>query len=322
MKNKTIALITAVSITVAALLLTAGLSLLNGAAINEAPIPETDSFPAVPNDEGPVTDDEIFIDGAPEADEPIEDSPVIEDTEKTEEPELPSAEEGPFPDDEIFVDPAPDAEDYVPAVDANGNPIFPPSEECKEILVEGNSLPCYRYDVVVQIYEHATGKLLGQVTVRDDQAWEDINQLHLDIYKNGHRVYDPDDKDAVPVAIPNGKYRIEVYGIWYADSSGCGSLFFAYTYGDNEFIEMWKHGILYTGCAEFIAYTDALIADEIAAIEAGTNTVPTLEEDVTYICGFSGEMVSRTAFKWNGDYHKVHEASRGTPRFPYIETEE
>ena len=325
MKNKTLALLTAALITVAVLTLTVCLSLLNSSAVNSESIPlesfaesaidpsidldsDEDKLPEI--DEGPFPDSDIFIDGATPNDdnEPTDDEPIVDESIPDE-----PATDGPDNDEEIFV----------PEIGALGNPVFKPTEEWDgSELINGHSAPTYIDDVVIAIYEHATGKLVGQVTIRDDSAWETVNEMHLDIYKKGNCIYDPDEIDSVPISIPNGKYRIEVYGIWYADDGGCGSLFFAYTYGNNEMIEMWKHGVLYSGCENFIAYTDSLIADEIAAIEAGTNTIPKPEEAVTYICGFSGEKVNLTSFKWNGDYHKVHESSRGTPRFPYLETNE
>lgn len=323
MKNKTLALITAALITAAALVLTAGLSLLSGSAINGETLLE--SFAESIADDGVIgdgvqievntedvndvlinndVDEEIYVDANPEPEEnaPVEDDTVVEDE--------PAVEDEPVTEDEPFV----------PGTDAYGNPIFAPSVEWKGgELAEDHSAPYFIDDVVVQIYEHATGKLVSQKIFLDDQIWEDINQLHLDIYQKGNHVYDPSDKDAVPIAIPNGKYRVEVYAIWYANNSGCGSLFFAYTYGTNELIEMWKNGDIYSGTQDFIAYVDALIADEMALVEAGNGNVPALEDDVTYICGFGAEKVSWTAFKWTGDYHKTFKANRGTERFPYIE---
>ena len=324
MKSKTLALITASIVTAAALILTVGLSLLNSSAVGEEIVPTESmaesaidiTIPTDPeeeklpeHDEGPFPDEDIYVDEeVPVYDEPVTDEPTVDEPET----DVPAVDES-VTDEEIFV----------PEIGPLGNPVFKTTEEWNgEISCEGHSAPCYIKDVVIAIYEHATGKLVSQVTIRDDSAWETVNQLHLDIYSKGNCIYDPDDKDSVPIAIPNGKYRIEVYGIWYADDGGCGSLFFAYTYGTDEMIEMWKHGILYSGCEDFIAYTDSLIADEIAAIEAGTNTVPKAEEAITYICGFSDEMVNWNSFKWNGDYHKIYESGRGTPRFPYLETEE
>ncbi|MBR6783114.1 MAG: hypothetical protein IKM32_00320 [Clostridia bacterium] len=312
MKSKTLALITAALITAAALALTASLSLLDSSAIDdpfEESLAENGSIGSI---ETPVVEDAPIT----------EDEPVVEDT--------PAVEDEPVVDDEPVIDDEPIVED-APAVDEApkfpigplGNPVFPASPEYDgSEIVEGHSAPCYIDDVVVAIYEHATGELVGQVTFRDDQVWRDVEELHRGVYTLGNCVYNSNDKDAVPIAIPNGKYRVEVYAIWWADDGGCGTLFFAYTYGTNELLEMWKCGTLYSGGHEFIAYIDALIADEMAAIEAGTNTVPALEETVTYICGFGAEKVSFSAFEWTGDFHKTFESMRGTPRFPYLETEE
>ena len=327
MRNKTLTLITAILITSAVLILTISLSLLNSSAIDgengffsslftSEDVEEAASEPNVPAepDEGPVTDEEIFVDPnaptEPEVEDPTLDVPEVNE---------PAIEDETATEDDTIIE-----EDtvFVPEIGPLGNPVFPATEEWDgSEVVEGHSAPTYIDDVVIAIYEHATGKRVGQVTIRDDEAWKTVNQLHLDIYEKGNCIYDPSEIDSVPVCIPNGKYRIEVYAIWWADDGGCGSLFFAYTYGDNEMIEMWKHGIVYSGAEEFIAYTDSLIADEMAAIEAGTNVVPSPEEAITYICGFGADMPTRHSFRWTGDYHATFESSRGTPRFPYLEIE-
>ena len=306
MKNKTLALITAALITAAALVLTASLSLLNSSANEDSLAVSTAESGSIGLDsfeqneeltENKTAEDEI-VEGEITEDETVE-GEIIEDE---------TVEEKPV---------------YVPEIGPLGNPVFPASPEYDgSEIVEGHSAPTYIDDVVVAIYEHATGELVGYETFRDDQIWKDVEELHRGVYTLGDCVYDNNDKDAVPICIPNGKYRVEVYAIWWADDGGCGTLFFAYTYGTNELLEMWKCGTLYSGGHEFIAYIDALIADEMAAIEAGTNTVPALEETVTYICGFGANMISRSAFEWTGDFHKTFETMRGTPRFPYLATEE
>ena len=318
MKSKTLAIITAALITAAALVLTVSLSLLNGAAIDISDALVSAADPAL--DDGIAdddvafevnTEDEINVEINNDVDEEIfvtpEDQPIVDE---------PIVDE-PIVDEPTVDEPTVDE----PAVDL-GNPVFAPSTEWKGgELTEGHCAPYFIYDVVVQVYEHATGKLVSQTIYYDDQVWEDINQLHLDVYQQGNLVYEPDDKDAVPVGIPNGKYRVEVYAIWYADNGGCGSLFFAYTYGTNELMEVWKHGQLHSGAQDFIAYVDALIADEMALVEAGQGNIPAPTDDVTYICGFGADKVSLTAFNWNGDYHKIFESGRGVARFPYLETE-
>lgn len=324
MKSKTLALITAALITAAALVLTASLSLLNSSAIDE---PVTDIESAIVSaadgamDDG-IADDDVELEVNTEDENDVEiNNDVDEEIYVT--PEAQPVIDEPAIDEPVVDEPAIEEDPVIeePSVDL-GNPIFAPSVEWKGgELTEGHCAPYFIYDVVVQVYEHATGKLVSQTTYLDDQVWEDINQLHLDVYQKGNSVYDPSDKDAVPVGIPNGKYRVEVYAIWYADNGGCGSLFFAYTYGTNELLEMWKHGQLRSGGQDFIAYVDALIADEMALVEAGQGNIPAHEDDVTYICGFGADKVSFTAFNWNGDYHKIFESGRGVARFPYLETE-
>lgn len=313
MKSKTLAIITAALITAAALVLTVSLSLLNGAAIDISDALVSAADPAL--DDGIADDDVAF-------EVNTEDEINVEINNDVDEEIFVTPEDQPIVDEPIVDEPTVD-ENTVdePAVDL-GNPVFAPSTEWKGgELTEGHCAPYFIYDVVVQVYEHATGKLISQTIYMDDQVWEDINQLHLDVYQQGNLVYEPDDKDAVPVGIPNGKYRVEVYAIWYADNGGCGSLFFAYTYGTNELMEVWKHGQLHSGAQDFIAYVDALIADEMALVEAGQGNIPAPTDDVTYICGFGADKVSLTAFNWNGDYHKIFEPGRGVARFPYLETE-
>ncbi|MBQ5838298.1 MAG: hypothetical protein IIW39_06445, partial [Clostridia bacterium] len=219
MKSKTLALITAALITAAALILTLSLSLLSGAAIDS---PEVDIDEAIVSAAEPVTDNGIADDDV-EIEVNVEDTNdvqinndvdeeiyvVPENKEATDEPVV----DEPTVDEPVIDEPVtdePEIED-VPVIEEPstdlGNPVFAPSIEWKGgEFIEGHSAPYFIYDVVVQVYEHATGKLVSQTVYMDDQIWEDINQLHLDVYQQGNLVYDPGDKDAVPVGIPNGKY--------------------------------------------------------------------------------------------------------------------
>lgn len=277
MKNKTLILITASIITVTAIILTAGLSLLHGSAIENEPTPEIQS-------------------GTPIS-EPLE---VIDPTEK---PEA-------APDDEI------------PVQEENEEEQVELVKTCKD---ENCDYPYhFRYDVVVAIYEHATGKLVSQKIYTEDQIWDDINLLHQGVYTRGECIYDPAGKYAsneTPVYLDKAKYRVEVFAIWFADEYGSGELAFAYSYGaDSDVMEMWASGILYTGGDLFIEYVDNLIADQMAELEAGKTVAPAAEDEITSIIGF--DIVKIPVFPysqsvWTGDFFEPF--GRKTERFPYIE---
>lgn len=276
MKSRTLVMITAAIITTAAIILTAGLSLLHGSAFNQA------------------TADEIPI---PTLDEAITDTATSATTDEVLDVVQPSA-----------------PEEETPATEEE------PEEE--KPLVKPADINM-KNDVFIQIYEHETGKLVGQLEFTDDEVYKTIEENHLKIYgfydcNFAECIYDPQGDNGFsdePICLPYGKYRIEIFAIWCADNNGVGCLPFAYTYGDTDIVEMFPDGMLYSGCEEFISYVDSLIADEIAAIEAGTVEAPTREEDITYIVGY-GKYWNGTSFNWTGDFHGRYQ--RGTPRFPYL----
>ncbi len=182
----------------------------------------------------------------------------------------------------------------------------------------------FRYDVVVAIYEHSTGELVSQKIYTEDQLWYDINDLHIGVYERGECIYDPDGKYAqkdTPLYIENTKYRVEVFAIWFGDEYGSGELAFAYSYGaDNDYIEMWGSGVLYTGGELFTDYVDNLISDQIAELESGNAVAPTGKDVITSIIGFDIIQIPVFPYSqsvWTGDYYET--VGREIPRFPYIE---
>ena len=331
MKNKALTIITASLITASVIALSLSLALIGNAEIEDNGIVIEDAADLTVDEDYGIADDDVALEVAPnegendvavndDVDEEIQVEPaddVIEDAE--------TENDGAVEDnvaENVPENSKPEPDYGMPVqigTDEYGNPIFTPSAEWDGVSLSDNKYaPCFINDVIIQVYEHATGKLVSQTVYYNDEVWETINELHREVLTLGERVSDPQTPESVPVSIPNGKYRIEVYGIWWADNGGCGNLFFAYTYGTNELIEMWRNSVLYSGGYNFIAYVDSLIADEMAKVEVGNGNVPAPEQDITYICGFSGEKVSMSAFKWNGDYHKIYEETRNTERFPYI----
>ena len=134
MKNKTLALMTAIIISSAVLILTVSLSLLNSSAVEggflssmiesfgDSEADETNETQPAEPDEGPFTDEDIFVSEGegddtviedetldqPVVNEPaIEDEPVIEDAPAIEEDNAP----------------------FVPEIGPLGNPVFPATEE-------------------------------------------------------------------------------------------------------------------------------------------------------------------------------------------------
>ena len=279
MKNKSLILITASLIIVAAILLTAGLSLLHGSAFE-------------------ATEDEVAIDEVIEnvADESVGEVLATEDEEKLPENDMPSTEDEP---------------EVIPEVIPENKPLVKPENIS------------YENDVIIQIYEHETGKLVGQVEYTEDEVYEAIQQEHAEIFgffgcDFATCIYDPTEQIGQaedPICLPYGKYRIEVYAVWYADNNGAGILQFAYTYGDRDILEWFADGLLFSGCEDFIDMVDSLIAVEMDKIESGNPEIPTREEDITVILGF-GKNWNGTSWNWTGDRNAIFD--RGTPRFPYI----
>ena len=281
MKNKTLAIITASIITAAALILTASLSLLNGAAI--------DISDALVSTADPVIDNGI-------ADDNVEIEVNVEDT------------------DDVEIDNDVDEEIYV---------------ETEEVVTVENEAPAYEYPVfdyvegdarnvyvgggehvdkgvVIDVYSHKTGKLVGQLAFTSQEITSYISSLKREEFKPENELWIEEKVSCVP--LPEGDYRIEVYaGTW-----------FSYTYGTSGIFELTQCTLTFSGGEKLTGYIDFLIADLIADIEAGNVEAPNPEMAVSKLeyAGIEGY--------WEGYYNEVCDmyipgAGRWCERFPYIQ---
>ncbi len=169
----------------------------------------------------------------------------------------------------------------------------------------------YFKDIIIDIYEHSTGKLVGRVTVLDDEVYEFSEKLFDETFDWTRQCFDVDDTDATPVTLPEGKYRIEVYSVKAVVSYGHlngiqGCFAMSHTYGSEDAIwEFTQTGLTFYGCEEYIAFIDGIISEEIANIEAGNGNIP--DESMSKMTRFEDE---------DGYWEKVE---RYTERFPYLQ---
>ena len=296
MKNKTLALITAALITAAALILTASLSLLDSSA---------DTISAV------VSSAEGGYNAAePEEDANGENYPVIEEGPLTDipayDPETaaPEAENAPLEEEAPVVD-APIENAPVETAPAYEYPVFD--------YVEGDARNVYicggehvDKGVVIDVYSHKTGKLVGQLAFTSQEITSYISSLMREEFKPENELWIEEKVSCV--ALPEGDYRIEVYaGTW-----------FSYTYGTSGIFELTQCTLTFSGGEKLTGYIDFLIADLIADIEAGNVVSPDPEMAVSKLiyAGIEGY--------WEGYYNEVCNmyipgAGRWCERFPYIE---
>ena len=277
MKNKSLAIITASIITASALILTAGLSLLNSAAIDEtlpesgAPIESVVETPEIPED---VSDVEVDVEADVEAD--------------TDEVILPDTEEEVENEESVSV--YPDFE-Y-----AEG--------DAKTVYVDGDDVS---NGVVIDVYSHKTGKLVGQLAFTSADISAYISSLMRIEFKPENELWIGED---VCQPLPEGDYRIEVYaGTW-----------FSYTYGKSGIFELTQCTLTFAGGEALTGYIDYLIADYIAELEAGNVEAPAAEDAVSKLLygGLEGY--------WEGYFNEVCQmyipaAGRHCDRFPYLENE-
>ncbi len=310
MKSKTLALITAALITASALILTAGLSLLNTSAIDESLAESTadnGSFGAE-IDEGaadenyPVIEDDP-IEGAPTDEIPAYDPPAVEeDGFEEEEPEAfpPITENYPVIEDDP-IEGAPT--DEIPAYPAYEYTVGDP----RNVYVGGGEGDVdVSKGVVIDVYSHKTGKLVGQLAFTSEEITSYISSLMRDEFKPENELWI--EQEISCVALPEGDYRIEVYaGTW-----------FSYTYGTSGIFELTQCTLTFSGGEKLTGYIDFLIADLIADIEAGNVEAPAPEMAVSKLeyGGLEGY--------WEGYYNEVCDmyipgAGRWCERFPYIE---
>ncbi len=269
MKNKTLVMVSAAIITTAAIGLTAGLSLLHSSAIENEPTPAEASVP---------------VSNVGESDVLKTENEKVQVTDKN---------QGQMDNESLL-------EHNGQFVDDPGNYGLP----IEEVI--------YSKDIIIDIYEHSTGKLVGRVTVLDDDVYAAGEKLFDEVFDWTQECFDVNDPNATPVTLPQGKYRVEVYSLKRAvsyggESVGINSLFsMAYTYGSEENIwEFNQIGLPFYGCEAYVDFIDNLIADEIAAIEAGTASP------------ISGQSMAQFA-RWDDEDGYWEKVDRYTERFPYL----
>ena len=305
MKSKTLAIITATLITAAALILTASLSLLNGAAIDIS-----DAFVSTAE---PVIDNGI-------ADDNVEIEVEVEDTNDTEiDNDV---------DEEIYVETEEDVtvENEAP-VEYLDTTL--PALDTLEVVATSDELgtdsPGFEYvlrkDIVIDVFEHKTGKFVGQVWLTEDELYDEFCRTFDADFDYTAGLFDPNNPDDVPVYIPEATYRVEFYWVnrLTASASGCiGSLAFSYGVEDNEIYEFTQTGYSLANGETVIAYMESLVAEKIAQLENGVNDDLTVDQSFAYIIGFDGENSC-----WNGTTLSTGEFLPGAPRyaerFPYIQ---
>lgn len=297
MKNRTLVTITAALITTAAILLTAGLSLLHGSAFNEATI-----------DEAPV----------PTVDEPV--NVPADDT------SIPATEDEVQENTEVIIPVNPPAVDEIETPEIS-EPIYshPDFEytlgDARDFHYCGCDKDCYGGGncshsdlidgVVIDIYSHKTGALVGQMAIESDEIRAYTSKLFNAAFDPWAQTFEPDSGDEA-VNLPEGDYRIEVYGgAWWS-----------YTYGVHGIYELTQCTLTFYGNEELTSYIDYLIADYIAEIEAGNVEAPEAEMAVSKLQfggleGYwYGEWIEGNAYEPGYWYEG---AGRWTERFPYIE---
>ncbi len=157
--------------------------------------------------------------------------------------------------------------------------------------------------VLVDVYEHATGKLVGRIDISSTDNYQAICET-VDKHFDPSKELDPDvlGKDAV---LPEAKYRIEIYAFSKGEYGGySGGLFVAYSYengGVGDVFELVQIGLAFGGAEEMIKALDALIADGMAEIEAGNGVIPEK----------AGCDISSCTSYWESQ-------GRYSERFPYI----
>ena len=316
MKNRTLALITAAIITAAALILTASLSLLTSSADSESSVvsiaeggfeaaePEAnevigENYPVI--EEGPLTDIPAYDPetAAPEADN------------------APLDEETVTPEDALIDGETVYADTTLPALDTLE--VVATSDEL------GTDSPGFEYvlrkDIVIDVFEHKTGKLVGQVWLTEDELYDEFCRTFDADFDYTAGLFDPNDPDDVPVYIPEATYRVEFHWVnrLTATASGCsGSLAFSYGVEDNEIYEFTQTGYSLANGETVIAFMESLVAEKIAQLENGVIDDLAAEDSFAHIIGFDGENSC-----WNGTTLSTGEFLPGAPRyaerFPYIE---
>ncbi len=284
MKKQTLMLMTAIIITVAVLALTAGMTLLHISAVGESPLEDRTSVPEVVQEDTAADD---------QSDSAADTSDVCEET----------------PEEEVPEEEAPEADISASQEDSAPNGFEYPEYEyvagdAREVYVGGGE--DVSKGVVIDVYSHQTGKLVGQLAFRSQEIVAYISSLVRETFDPAKELWI--DRDAeVCQNLPMGDYRIEVYaGTW-----------FSYTYGNGDMFELTQCTLTFAGGEKLNGYIDYLIADLIAGIESGEVAPPAPEMAVSKLLyrGLEGY--------WEGYYveeinHYVPAAGRFNERFPYV----
>ena len=283
MKSKTLALITLSLITVAALVLTAGLSLLHGSATEDIVIPDGVQMPESSVTGSAVSDSASEPENATDGEQSDVISDVIAD---------------------ISPDVSTDVENNTTSeIEPNVYPEYAYTEcDVNTAYIDGSDRG---YGVVIDIYSHKTGELVGQLSFVSEEICNYIGELKTEEFDPANELWIDRDKACVP--LPKGDYRIEVYaGTW-----------FAYTYGNGDMFELTQCTLTFAGGEKLNGYIDFLISDLIADIEAGNVPAPDPQNAVSKLLygGLEGY--------WNGYYCEaidryIPAAGRFCERFPYI----
>ncbi len=306
MKSKTLAIITATLITVAALILTASLSLLNGAAIDisDALVSAAESV----SDNG-IADDDVEIEVN------IEDTNDVEIDNDVDEEIYVETEEAPV-ENETVENETPVADTRLPALDT--------LEVVKEVDENGGYVWEYVLwkDIVIDVFEHSTGKLVGQVWIDEDEIYSEFCKIFNEDFDYTAELFDPNDPEDVPVFLPEAKYRVEFHWVerLTANASGSvGAIAFSYGVENNEIFEFVQTGYPLGNGETVIAYMEALVAEKIAQLESGINDSLNADDSFATVIGMDGEDGYWDG--WTDPYtgERYPGVDRYTERFPYIQ---
>ena len=277
MKNRTLALITAAIIAAAAITLTASLSFLNSSAENYA--------------------------------ESIEQSTESLSFEASK----PTNETDETPDDTT--------ESIPEEIQSEKDYGFPNLENMETVKVVEDDYVTWEYvawhDIVIDVFDNYTGNLVGQVYLTDDELYDQFCKIFEQDFDYTAELFNPNDPEAVPIYLPEAKYRVEFYWLerLTSNGSGCiGSLAFSYGIEENEIYEFTQTGYPLGNGEAVVAFMESLIADEIAKIEAGNANLFTSNDEMAEIIGFK-QCWNGTTLP-NGEF--IEGVDRYTPRFPYI----
>lgn len=175
-------------------------------------------------------------------------------------------------------------------------------------------------DIVIDVFEHSTGKLVGQVWITDDGLYDEFCKTFDADFDYTAELFDPNDENATPVCLPEAKYRVEFYWVERSTArpSGCyGSLAFSYGIENNEIYEFTQTGYPLGNGETVIAFMESLVAEKIAQLESGVCDELEASDSFATVIKLDG-----VDSYWNGTTLPTGEFIEGvdryTERFPYI----